>query len=118
MKLILHIMWFLFGGLFTFILWSIAGILLSVTIVFGNFGKRCFQMAGYVWWPFDKEIRNLNYERKGFIKRIIWLCLVGWELTGAHLICAMISALTIIGIPFAKKHLELAAFAFSPYQSQ
>ena len=116
MKVILHIIWFIFGGFFTFILWSIAGILLSVTLIFSNFGNKCFKVAGFIWWPFEKDIKLLNFGQKGLIKHLIWLSLVGWELTGAHLICAFISALTIIGIPLAKKHLELAAFAFSPYR--
>jgi len=50
----------------------------------------------------------------GFIGNLIWLVLAGWWLALAHLITALLLAITIIGIPFAWAHLKLAGISLWP----
>jgi len=45
---------------------------------------------------------------------VLWLVLAGWWLALAHLITAIMLAITIIGIPFAWAHLKLAGLALWP----
>ncbi|RCW51431.1 inner membrane component-like transport protein [Halanaerobium sp. MA284_MarDTE_T2] len=51
----------------------------------------------------------------GFIANIIWIIFFGWELAVANLISALIFAVTIIGIPFAKQSLKLAYLSLMPF---
>jgi uncharacterized membrane protein YccF (DUF307 family) len=50
----------------------------------------------------------------GFIGNAIWFLCVGWTLAVAHLLGALASAATIIGIPFALQHLKLALASVAP----
>jgi uncharacterized membrane protein YccF (DUF307 family) len=50
----------------------------------------------------------------GVIGNLIWLVLAGWWLALAHVITALLLAVTIIGIPFAWAHLKLAGIALWP----
>jgi uncharacterized membrane protein YccF (DUF307 family) len=45
---------------------------------------------------------------------VLWLILAGWWLALAHLIIAIMLAITIVGIPFALAHVKLAGLALWP----
>ena len=45
---------------------------------------------------------------------IIWFVFAGWWLALAHVLTALLLAITIIGIPFAWAHLKLAGIALWP----
>jgi uncharacterized membrane protein YccF (DUF307 family) len=40
--------------------------------------------------------------------------LFGWEIALAHLVSALLLAITIVGLPFAKQHLKLTKVAIFP----
>jgi uncharacterized membrane protein YccF (DUF307 family) len=44
----------------------------------------------------------------GVLGNVLWLVLAGWWLALAHVVTAILLAITIIGIPFAWAHLKLA----------
>ena len=46
---------------------------------------------------------------------IIWILIGGVWIALTHLVFAVIFAITIIGIPFAKQHLKLASLALVPF---
>ena len=46
---------------------------------------------------------------------VIWLVLFGWEIAVAHLLHALLLAITIVGIPFARQHLKLVPLALFPF---
>ena len=45
MKILGNILWFIFGGFLLWLEWSIAGLLLCITIIGIPAGKQCFKMA-------------------------------------------------------------------------
>jgi uncharacterized membrane protein YccF (DUF307 family) len=45
---------------------------------------------------------------------VIWFVFAGWYIALSHLIVAVAEAISIIGIPFALKDLELAKLAVAP----
>lgn len=65
--------------------------------------------------PFGKEVIEKDSSSLGLIANIIWVLVFGWELAVANLISALIFALTIIGIPFAKQSLKLAYLSLMPF---
>jgi uncharacterized membrane protein YccF (DUF307 family) len=50
----------------------------------------------------------------GCVLNVIWFLLGGWYIALSHLIAAAAEAVTIIGIPFAIKDLQLAIVALAP----
>ena len=49
---------------------------------------------------------------------IIWLVLFGWEIAMTHLTFALILAITIVGLPFAKQHIKLVPVALFPFSQE
>jgi uncharacterized membrane protein YccF (DUF307 family) len=78
-------------------------------------GKQCFKMARMQLAPFGKEVIEKNNSSIGLIANIIWILLFGWELALINLVSALIFAVTIIGIPFAKQSLKLAYLSLVPF---
>ncbi len=114
MRLLGNLIWLLFGGIVSAVLWFIAGLLLCVTIIGIPFGMQCFKISRFVLWPFGKEI-DYNMKFGGLIGNIIWILVFGWELCLAHLFTAAFFAITIIGIPFAIQHFKFAQLALFPF---
>jgi uncharacterized membrane protein YccF (DUF307 family) len=54
-------------------------------------------------------------DRMKTIGNILWLILAGFWLAVGYVLAAILLAITIIGIPFAKQSLKLAGFAFWPF---
>ena len=113
-----NIIWFICGGLLGAIGWTIAGILVSLTIIGIPFGRQCFKIAGFVLWPFGKDILLGDFGMGSLIGNVIWIILLGWELALYHLGIALIFFVSIIGIPFAVQHLKFVQLAFVPFGSR
>lgn len=122
MTLLLNILWFIFGGWISGLLWILGGVLLAITIVGLPYSGAAFRMAGFAFWPFGKEVvsrdeigeGDLGTGPLGFLLNVIWFLLAGWYIALSHLIIAFAEAITIIGLPFAFKDLQLAGFALAP----
>ena len=117
-RFILNILWFVFGGLVTGLGWLLAGVILAITIVGLPYAGAAFRIAGFAFWPFGKEIvrreEGLASGRLGLVLNVIWFVLAGWWLALGHVIVAVAEAVSIIGIPFAIKDLQLAYIALAP----
>ncbi|RRN65475.1 YccF domain-containing protein [Caulobacter sp. 602-1] len=117
-RFILNVLWFFFGGLVTGLGWLLAGVLLAITIVGLPYAGAAFRIAGFAFWPFGKEIVvrevGLGSGPLGVVLNVIWFILAGWWLALGHVVVAVAEAITIIGIPFAIKDLQLAYIALAP----
>ena len=118
MKTIGNIIWFLLGGFIAFILWSLAGLLVCITIIGIPFGMQCFKIAGYVIWPFKKDVIIGKVGAGRLIGDILWILIFGWEFAAFHLIIALLFFITIIGIPFGKQHVKFAQLSIVPFNSK
>jgi uncharacterized membrane protein YccF (DUF307 family) len=49
------------------------------------------------------------------VLNIIWLVLAGLWLAAGYLLAAILLAITVIGLPFAKQSLKLARYALWPF---
>ena len=52
--------------------------------------------------------------QQGVLLNVIWFVFAGWYIALSHLLIAIAEAITIIGLPFAFKDLQLAGFALAP----
>jgi uncharacterized membrane protein YccF (DUF307 family) len=121
--LLLNVLWMIFGGLEMAIGWLFAALIMVLTIVGIPWARAAFNIAAYALLPFGrKAVSRAEYFGTedvgtgpfGLLGNIVWLVLAGWWLALAHLIAAVLLALTIIGIPFAWAHLKLAGIALWP----
>jgi uncharacterized membrane protein YccF (DUF307 family) len=115
LRFIGNILWLIFGGLIGALLWAIAGVLVCLTIIGIPFGLQCFKFAGFVLWPFGRDVEIGNFGVGSLIGNILWILLLGWELCITHLTIGAFLCLTIIGIPFGIQHFKLALLALLPF---
>jgi len=114
MRLLGNIIWFLCAGLLSFIGWSLAGIILCLTVILIPFGLQCFKIAGFGLFPFGKSI-SPSSNVSSLIFNIIWILAIGWELAVIHLASAFLLCITIIGIPFALQSIKMAGISLFPF---
>jgi uncharacterized membrane protein YccF (DUF307 family) len=117
MSLIGNIIWLIFGGFVAGLGYIIGGLSICLTIIGIPFGIQSIKIGIATMTPFGKEIveaENANDTLKT-VFNIIWIILFGWEIAIAHLVSALILAITIIGLPFAKQHIKLINLALFPF---
>ena len=123
MKTIGNLFWFLMGGFFMGISWYIFGALMFLTVVGIPWGKSCFTIGTFAFFPFGKEAINrkeltlkedIGTGKLGTVGNIVWFLLAGFWLGLGHLGSAIACAVTVVGIPFAIQHLKLAGISLAP----
>ncbi len=115
MRLILNIIWLLFGGLWMAIGYLVAGLISFLLIITIPFGFASLRIASYALWPFGRTIVEKPTAGAGaLIGNVIWVLLFGIWLTIGHLVSAAAMAITIIGIPLALANLKLIPVSLMP----
>jgi len=123
MRTIGNFFWFIFGGLTSGLLWWIIGFIAYITIVGIPWGKACFVIGSFTFFPFGREaISRKELTQKGdigsgplgVIGNIIWFVFAGVWLAINHVVSAIVCFITIIGIPFGIQHLKLAGISLFP----
>ena len=117
MKLLGNILWFLFGGLESGLLWVAYGILWCITIVGIPLGVQCFKFASLAFWPFNKEVRY-GGGTMSLLLNILWLVFSGLPLAVAYAVAGVIWCITILGIPFGKQCFKLARLSLTPFGAE
>ena len=112
-----NVIWLIFGGLVVGIGYIIGGVLLCLTIIGIPFGVQSIKLGLATLAPFGKEVVEVDNANSllRLVFNIIWLVFFGWEIAVAHLISALVLAITIIGIPFAVQHIKLIPLALLPF---
>ncbi len=115
MTTILNVLWLIFGGWISGLLWTLAGGILAITVIGLPWTPAAFRMASFSFWPFGRHIVDKpTGQELSLILNIVWLVFAGWWLALHHLILAVMLAVTLIGIPFALQHLKLAVISLAP----
>ena len=115
MRILLNLIWLLFGGLLLALGYAVAGLICFVLIVTIPFGVAAFRMASYTLWPFGRTtVPKRSAGALTLVGNIIWFIVAGWWLALGHVLVAIVLAITIIGLPFAWAHLKLAGIALWP----
>ncbi|WP_029147344.1 YccF domain-containing protein [Methylophilus sp. 5] len=123
MRAIGNFLWFILGGILLGLAWWLAGLLAFITIVGIPWGKACFVIGQFTFFPFGREaISRKELHQKddigtgglGLIGNIIWFIFAGVWLAIGHVVSAVACFITILGIPFGIQHLKLAGIALAP----
>ena len=114
MRILLNILWIVFGGFLSALGWCLAGCLWCLTIIGIPVGLQCFKLASISLNPFGKEIR---YESGSvsFLLNVLWFLISGWELALGNFLLGLVLCVTIIGIPFGKQFFKIASLALRPF---
>jgi uncharacterized membrane protein YccF (DUF307 family) len=116
MRVLLNIIWLVFGGIWLAIGYTLAGIVMFILIITIPFGIQAFKLAGYALWPFGRTlIKRPDAGAPSVVGNVIWLVLAGWWLALMHLTTAIAQAITIIGIPLAVANVKLIPAALWPF---
>ncbi len=123
MRAIGNLIWFVFGGVIMGLTWWLYGLLAFITIVGIPWGKACFVIGRFTFFPFGKVAisrKELNQRSDigtgvlGAIGNVIWFIFAGIWLAIGHVLSALLCFITIIGIPFGIQHLKLAGISLFP----
>lgn len=117
MKVILNIIWLIFGGLLTAIEYVVSSVALMVTIIGIPFGLQTMKLALVVLWPFGTEIKSTGWPSGCLagIMNIIWWFVGGVPIALTHIVWGLIFSITIIGLPFGIENFKLALLALFPF---
>lgn len=123
MSAIGNLLWFMLGGFFMGLGWWLVGVLACISIIGIPWGKSCFVMGRFAFFPFGKEAicRNVLSHSEdigtgglGLLGNIIWFLVAGLWLALGHVAAGVLWCSTIIGIPFGVQHFKLAGIALAP----
>lgn len=116
MKLLLNLVWIVFGGFLVFLEYVIASLLLMITIVGIPFGLQTLKLAMLALFPFGHEVRPTSSDGcLSILMNIIWIFVGGIWISLTHLGLGLLFCITIVGIPFGLQHFKLAGLALTPF---
>ena len=112
-----NLIWLIFGGLLASLGYIVAGLGFCLTVVGIPIGWGYIKIGFATLVPFGREIQSKPQTDSMlyWVMNLIWLVLFGWGLLLNHLFWALILAITIVGLPFAKQHLKLIPIATFPF---
>lgn len=116
MRTLLNIIWLLFGGIWLWLGYLLAGVIACVFIVTIPAGLACFRIAQYVLWPFGRSVVPLpNAGTGSALMNVVWFLIAGLWLAIGHVVTAATQAVTIIGIPVALANLKMIPVTCFPF---
>ena len=119
MRLILNVIWLVFGGLWLALGYLLAALICFILIITIPFGFAALRIASYALWPFGRTVVDMQGTRPGaLIGNVIWVILFGIWLAIGHVVTAVAMAVTIIGIPLALANLKMIPISLTPYGKQ
>ena len=117
MKLLLNLIWLLFGGLWSAIGCFTGGVALCLTIIGIPFGLQAFKIGLVVLWPFGTQIVDSESGSGclSLILNLIWFVFGGLWVAIIHLVFGVLLCITVIGIPFGLQHFKLIPLVLMPF---
>ncbi|GHJ34892.1 YccF domain-containing protein [Streptomyces sp. TS71-3] len=115
MKTLLNIIWLILSGLWLFLGYFVAGLLLCLTIIGIPFGIAAFRIGIYALWPFGyTTIERNDAGAPSLVGNALWLILAGWWIALGHIVTGVALCLTVIGIPLGVANFKLIPVALLP----
>ena len=116
MRLLLNLIWLIFGGLLMALGYAIVALVMFVLIITIPFGIASARIALFCLWPFGRTlVRRPDAGAGSLIGNVIWFVLAGWWLALGHLITGLLMCLTIIGIPLGLANFKLIPVSLTPF---
>ena len=116
MKTIGNLIWFIFGGLWMGLGWTLVGLCWCIRIIGIPLGIQCFKFARLAFFPFGKVI-VYGGGASSLLLNILWLIFGGFALAVSSTIHGILFCVTIVGIPFGMQCFKFARLALTPFGS-
>jgi uncharacterized membrane protein YccF (DUF307 family) len=115
-RLLLNLIWLVFGGLLMAVGYAIAALVMFILIITIPFGIAAGRMALFCVWPFGRTlVRRPDAGAGSLIGNVIWFILAGWWLALGHLVTGVLMCITIIGIPLGLANFKLIPVSVTPF---
>jgi uncharacterized membrane protein YccF (DUF307 family) len=115
-RVLLNVIWLVFGGLWLALGYAVVAIVMCILIITIPFGIAAFRIALFCLWPFGRTlIRRDDAGAGSVIGNVIWFILAGWWLAIGHLVTGVLMCLTIIGIPLGLANFKLIPVSLTPF---
>lgn len=115
MRILLNVIWLVFGGFWLALGYFAAGIICCILIITIPFGIAAFRIGIYALWPFGKTVVDKPTAGVGsMIGNVIWVIIAGIWLAIGHIVTAVAMVITIIGIPLAVANLKMIPISLMP----
>lgn len=119
MRTVLNVIWVVLGGFWLALSYVFAGVIACLFIVTIPAGVASFRIAGYVLWPFGREVVEKPGAGAGSaLMNVVWFVVAGVWLALGHISTAAAQAITIIGIPLAIANVKLIPVTCFPFGKQ
>lgn len=116
MRVLLNLIWVVFGGFWLFLEYLLAGVLGCIFIITIPAGVACFRIAGHVLWPFGRRaVRRPGAGAGSTLANIVWFVIAGVWLAIGHVVTAVAQAITIVGLPLALANIKLIPVTCFPF---
>ena len=80
MRLLLNILWLIFGGLISALGWVFFGCMWCISVIGIPVGLQCFKLASISLDPFGKEIVYDDAGPVSFLLNLLWIIFGGLEM--------------------------------------
>lgn len=119
MRLLLNIVWLVFGGFVLVIGYTLAGIICCIFVVTIPFGLAAFRIASFALWPFGRMVvEDPSAGVPSALANVIWLVFAGIWITIGHLVAGVGFCVSIIGIPLGLAHFKMVPISLMPLGKQ
>lgn len=115
MRILLNVIWLVFGGAVLALGYLVAALVCFVLIVTIPFGIAALRMALFALWPFGRTVqRRADAGAASTIGNVLWFILCGWWLALGHLLSGVLMCITLIGIPLGLANFKMIPVALTP----
>ncbi|TFD76103.1 YccF domain-containing protein [Cryobacterium sp. Sr8] len=119
MKTILNVIWLLLSGIWLFLGYMLAALIMFALIITIPWGIAAARIGVYALWPFGKTVVDKRSAGVGsLLGNVVWVVLAGWWIALGHLVSGIALCITIIGIPFGIANFKLIPVALMPLGKQ
>ena len=115
MRIVLNVIWLVFGGFWLAVGYAFAALVMLILIITIPFSLAAGRMALFCLWPFGRTlVRKPGAGTGALIGNVLWIVLAGWWLALGHLITGIAMCITIIGIPLGLANFKLIPVSLTP----
>jgi uncharacterized membrane protein YccF (DUF307 family) len=115
-RLLLNLIWLVFGGLWLALGYAVVALVMFILIITIPFGIASARIALFCLWPFGRTlVKRPDAGAGSLIGNVIWFLLAGWWLAIGHVITGVLMCVTIIGIPLGLANFKLIPVSLTPF---
>jgi uncharacterized membrane protein YccF (DUF307 family) len=115
-RVLLNLIWLVFGGLVMAFGYAVVALVMFILIITIPFGLASARIALFCLWPFGRTlVRRPDAGAASLIGNVIWFVLAGWWLALGHIVTGVLMCLTIIGIPLGLANFKLIPVSVTPF---